>query len=156
MKDGTLCVLYNKEKDQVLLAMKKRGFGVNLWNAPGGKIEPGETPEQNAIRETKEEINVKVTKTKPAGIMTFYFPDEKFSPNWKVYIFRALSWEGEPQESEEMQPRWFKVSELPFDQMWPDDYYWLPPVIEDKSVEAEFYLDNNKKLLSHKIKIIPT
>lgn len=154
MKDGTLCVFYNKEKDQVLLAMKKRGFGVDLWNAPGGKIESGETPEQNAIREAEEEIGVMVTKAEPAGIMTFYFPNEEYSPNWKVHIFRAISWEGEPRESEEMKPKWFNTSELPFDQMWPDDRYWLPPVLKGQSVKADFYLDNNKKLLSHKLEII--
>src|SRR3989338_5731927 len=42
--------------DNVLLAFKKRGFGSNLWNCPGGKPDPGETLEQTANRETTEEI----------------------------------------------------------------------------------------------------
>lgn len=38
--------------------MKKRGFGVGKWNGSGGKIQPGETPEDTAVREVKEEIGI--------------------------------------------------------------------------------------------------
>lgn len=41
MRLATLCYLL--KDDQVLLAMKKRGFGEGKWNGPGGKVEKGET-----------------------------------------------------------------------------------------------------------------
>ena len=52
-----------KEK-QILLAMKKRGFGVSKWNVVGGKQQIGETIRQTALREMKEEIGIKAQKLK--------------------------------------------------------------------------------------------
>lgn len=45
-------------KDQILLGMKKRGFGMGKWNGFGGKVEPGETIEEGALREMAEESGV--------------------------------------------------------------------------------------------------
>jgi 8-oxo-dGTP pyrophosphatase MutT (NUDIX family) len=56
MKDMT--VLFLRREQEVLLAMKKRGFGKGRWNGVGGKVELGETPEEAAKRECLEEINV--------------------------------------------------------------------------------------------------
>ena len=52
MKQATLCPLI--KDDQILLAMKKRGFGVGKWNGVGGKVEKGEEIIDAAIREIKE------------------------------------------------------------------------------------------------------
>lgn len=41
LRKVTLCILF--DKDRVLLAMKKRGFGVGKWNGAGGKLKDGET-----------------------------------------------------------------------------------------------------------------
>ncbi len=41
---------------RLLLIVKKRGLGQGKVNAPGGRLEPGETPEQAAVRETREEV----------------------------------------------------------------------------------------------------
>ena len=54
MKHVTLLFLLTD--DQILLAMKKRGFGMGRWNGVGGKIEPGETIEEATARECREEI----------------------------------------------------------------------------------------------------
>ena len=56
MQEETLCFLTNNDK--ILLAMKKRGFGVGKWNGVGGKIKKEESIEQAVQRETKEEIMV--------------------------------------------------------------------------------------------------
>jgi len=53
-----LTLLFLIKDDQILLAMKKRGFGAGRFNGVGGKVEPGETIEQALIRESQEEINV--------------------------------------------------------------------------------------------------
>ena len=49
----TLCIIHQHSK--ILLGMKKRGHGVGKWNGFGGKVEKGETIEEAARRETKEE-----------------------------------------------------------------------------------------------------
>lgn len=56
LRQATICLLI--KDDQVLLALKKRGFGEGKWNGVGGKVKDGETIEQTAIRETQEEIGV--------------------------------------------------------------------------------------------------
>ena len=56
--ETTLCLL--KKDNQILLAMKKRGFGEGKYNGVGGKIEEGETPEEGTIREIEEEFGIKV------------------------------------------------------------------------------------------------
>ena len=73
MKLVTLCLLV--KDDKVLLAMKKRGFGMGKWNGVGGKVEDGETIEMAAARETGEEIGVAVETAgmKNIGNITFFF-----------------------------------------------------------------------------------
>src|SRR6267378_3523397 len=61
------------DEKRVLLAMKKRGFGAGLWNGAGGKPEPGETIEETAVRECREEINVTPIQLSLMGILNFYF-----------------------------------------------------------------------------------
>ena len=58
------------ENNKVLLVQEKKQMAYALWNFPGGKLEPGETPEQAAYREIREELNVdlinpKLVKTYP-------------------------------------------------------------------------------------------
>ena len=60
MLHTTLIIL--KKDDEILLGLKKRGFGKGRLNGVGGKLEPGETIEEAAIRETEEEIGVNLTK----------------------------------------------------------------------------------------------
>ena len=56
MRDVNLCYLLKENK--ILLGYKKRGFGKDKWNGLGGKVDPGETIEGSAVRETKEEIGI--------------------------------------------------------------------------------------------------
>ena len=59
MVDTTLIYIF--KGNQVLMAMKKRGYGVGKLCGPGGKLQDGETPLQAAIRETEEEIGCYTT-----------------------------------------------------------------------------------------------
>src|SRR5690606_7682399 len=137
MLKTTICFLI--KDDSVLLAMKKRGFGMGKWNGIGGKREGEETIAQNAVRELKEEIGVNVAEheLEPAGELKFYF-NNKSDWNNHCHIFRVKSWSGEPEESEEMAPKWYSRNDLPFSEMWIDDIHWLPLVLSGKNIEAEF------------------
>ena len=125
----TTTLLYLLRGDEVLLAMKKRGFGDGMWNAPGGKADPGETPEQTAIRETQEEIGVIPTDIQFLGDIKFSMPSLPGFPGHHIYVYTATAWEGEPIESDEMRPQWFKRHALPYDHMWPADRRWLPEAL---------------------------
>lgn len=131
MTEGTL--VYLVRGGQVLLAMKKRGFGEGKWNGVGGKLQPGETALEGGVRETKEEIGVTPKLNRELGLITYH--DPTFG-DWSVHIFRATNWDGEPVETEEMRPAWFDVTALPYDLMWPGDAHWMPRVINDHPFTA--------------------
>jgi len=141
LRDATLVFLIKKSNNKITdicLAMKKRGFGVNRFNGAGGKVEVNkETVEEAAIRETREEIGVTVDKLNKVAELSFYFPH---NPAWDqmVHVYFVEKWEGEPTESEEMRPKWFSAESLPYSDMWPDDIFWLPWVLEGNLVKATF------------------
>ena len=152
MKQATLCLLLKDNK--ILLAMKKRGFGMGKWNGVGGKIDY-EKGDKNildaAIRETKEEIGVLAQNPENIGILRFKFPHK---PEWDqhVHLFLVKNWQGEPEESEEMMPKWFAFNEIPYDKMWDDDKIWLPHVLGGKKVEAYFIFKEGEIIDKHHIK----
>ena len=149
MIETTLCLL--KKGNNILLAMKKRGFGKGKYNGVGGKLEQGETPEQAMERETQEEIAVIPTKYEKVGFIEFdeYYKGEKTKIAFHLYI--ANEWIGEPTETEEMKPEWFDIKNIPYDKMFPDDSYWLPLILKGKKIKAYFDFDENWHLLSKKI-----
>ncbi len=141
----TLCIL--REGDAVLLGLKKRGFGAGLWNGFGGKVEAGETIEEAARREYKEEANIDVHGLSERGVLTFVYEDG--APTLEVHVFAAASFTGTPEETEEMRPQWFKVAALPYDHMWADDPHWLPLFFAGKHFHGEFLFRGENTLLSH-------
>ena len=149
MKEVTLLFLVQENK--VLLAMKKRGFGANRYNGVGGKLDSGETVEQALVRECQEEISVTpIAYEQFADIMFHEFHDGQ-AATMHVHVFVATTWQGEPTESEEMAPKWFKKDELPLDQMWSDDPYWLPQVLDGEKLTASFTLDENDAITDMQI-----
>jgi len=147
----TLCCL--KKGGQILLGMKKRGFGAGRWNGFGGKVKTGENIEQAAIRETQEECGIEIIELEKTGIVNFKFEE---SPEiLEVHLFNIKRFAGEPKESEEMEPRWFSYAEIPFDSMWPDDQFWLPLFLEGKKFKGYFLFNKEgSKVLQKKLEII--
>ena len=152
-KVTTLLVL--RRGDEILLAMKKRGFGAGRWNGVGGKLEPGETIEQALVRECQEEIGV--TPLRYHKIVEHDFVLDSKSPKaWHMYVhtYQCDNWKGKPIETEEMKPRWFKISEIPYDHMWQDDRYWMPQVLVGQKLKTVFAFDKDDNLLSQQIQEI--
>ena len=151
MKQTNICFLF--KDDQVLLGMKKRGFGVGKWNGFGGKLKEGEDIKTSMARELREEagVNVLIEDLKEAGTLKFRFENNSDWDNY-CHIFIATNWVGDPSESEEMLPRWYTITELPFDSMWVDDSHWLPLVLAGKKIEAEFLFNaEGENILNYKI-----
>lgn len=126
----TLCIVH--DSGRVLLGMKKRGFGAGRWNGFGGKLEPEESAFQAAHRELEEESGVKALDMRERGSIKFHFLDTGMILN--VYLYSATKFSGEPVESEEMRPQWFDIKDIPFKDMWPDDIFWLPKLLEGKNI----------------------
>lgn len=154
MKVLETTLLLLRKDNEILLAKKKRGFGEGKYNGVGGKLEEGETPEEAMIRETEEEIMITPTKYEKMGVIEFleYVKGER--ANVKFHLYVATEWEGNPKESEEMIPKWFSLDNLPYNEMFPDDKYWLPYILEGKKINAFFDFDEEWNLLSYHIKEI--
>lgn len=151
-----LCTLVLPCKgEEVLLGMKKRGFGAGNYNGFGGKVNPDETPAQAAVREMFEETgaSVALTDLKIVGEFSFYFPDyPDFNQN--VIVYRIDDFNHAVSESEEMAPEWFAKDNLPFDRMWKGDNHIIPPLFGSAFVRAEVHFQGKgervQKIVFHK------
>src|SRR3989339_946334 len=134
MKLTTLC--FCLREDQVLLGMKKRGFGEGKWNGYGGKVRKNEMPRTALVREIKEESGLSIFEEtlEKVGLIRFSFDGRQL---FECHVFLAKKWQGEPQESEEMKPCWFPISQLPYEKMWAADSQWIPLILFGKKLEAE-------------------
>ncbi len=156
MRNATLLFLVKKTDGtitDVCLAMKKRGFGLGRWNGAGGKPHTGESVEECVRRETQEEIGVVVRDVEKVGEITFRFA---FTPDFDqlVHVYLSENWEGELLESEEMAPKWWKVEEIPYTSMWPDDIFWLPKVLAGEKITASFTFGEKDIILEQKVEKI--
>lgn len=152
--DPRRTLLFLIREDQILLAMKKRGFGEGRWNGVGGKIEAGETVREAAIRECQEEIGVTPTHFYQVAENDFQAELENDPWNMYGYVYFCDEWDGEPVETEEMAPQWFNIADIPYKYMWQDDEFWLPHVLEGKKVAARFTFDEEDNLLTHDVDFV--
>jgi 8-oxo-dGTP diphosphatase len=152
MKELTLLFLHRD--DEILLAMKKRGFGEGRWNGVGGKLEPGETIEQALVRECQEEIKVTPLGYDHVAQLSFDAYLKGRRTKLLVHAYLCEKWQDEPAETEEMRPQWFKKSAIPYEAMWQDDKFWLPLVLQNKKVKGSFVFDEKDNLLDHTIEEI--
>ena len=149
-KVQTLCMIYND--DQILLGMKKRGFGEGKWNGFGGKVQEGESIEEAMLRELREEAGIELLDSVKRGVIIFRFEEQ--DEYLEVHVFSGQEFTGELFESEEMKPQWFDHDKIPFDSMWADDPHWVPHLLEGKNFNAEFKFRNFSEILYKEINII--
>ncbi|MCP2030956.1 8-oxo-dGTP diphosphatase [Okibacterium sp. HSC-33S16] len=117
---------------RVLLGRKKKGLGLGKLVGPGGKLEPGESPQQAVVREVLEESGLRVRKSDLIllGRIRYEFPQRKA---WSQvsWVFATRAWEGSIIESDELLLEWVPVAGIPFAEMWDDAKFWLPNVLKD-------------------------
>ena len=132
----TLCFIVRD--DRVLLMRKKRGIGAGKINAPGGKVDPGETPLAAAIRETQEEVCVTPIRPQLRGELWFHFAG---GPTLRCLVYLTGDFEGEPQETAEAIPQWHPTAAIPYEEMWDDDRYWLPALLAGRCFKGQVQVD---------------
>jgi 8-oxo-dGTP diphosphatase len=104
------CALVDAD-GRVLVAQRPEGKALaGLWEFPGGKLDPGERPEEGLIRELAEELGITV---KPACLAPLTFAShayESFHLLMPLYVCRR--WEGTPVGREGQAIRWMKPARL--------------------------------------------
>ena len=151
-KETTL--LYIIQDNKILLAEKKRGFGVGKINGIGGKLEKGETVEQAMIRETQEEIGVTPLNCQQLATITFRFGGFESKETEVTAVFVASEYEGEIIETEEMRPIWYEIDKIPYEKMFSADKTWFPEILKGKHFTCEVVFDKDFNTLDTKINYI--
>ena len=150
-------VVLLKKDGKVLLGLKKRGFGMGKLTSVGGKQEKDEDIRDTAIRETFEEIGVKITELEHMGDIVFDNLHYKGEPERDMmHVFVATSWKGEPEESDEIKPEWVQISNMPYERMWGDNQHWLPEVLRGNKIEAWFHYNEKNEFDDFWVKKLPT
>ena len=117
--------------------------GAGKINGPGGKIDPGESPLQCAIREVQEELHVTAIDPVERGRLRFQFTD---GLSIHCVVFVAIHFAGIPTETEEAVPLWTSVDAIPYDEMWEDDRYWLPEALSGRTFDGDFLFEDSRML----------
>lgn len=138
-----------RKGDKILLAKKKKDSEAGYWNGYGGIIKEGETVEEALIREIREKAGVLALLNQKRGILNIELNDS--DEDIEMHIFEVLDFEGEPSESEEMLPKWFHYSEIPYEGMSPNDLHWLAFFLNGKDFRGRFVLGPNYELLEKEI-----
>lgn len=138
---ASLCFV--KQDGKLLMIRKKRGLGTGKINAPGGRLEEGETALEAAIRETREEVGITPLNLSQRGELHFQFAD---GLALHCVVFFAEGCLGEPIETDEAIPYWMNPLDIPYHEMWADDVHWLPKMLEGKKFKGWFHFDHEVML----------
>ena len=122
------CALLDADK-RVLIARRPQGRSMaGLWEFPGGKLEPGERPEQTLIRELNEEIGITVAEACLAPLTFASHAYDNFHLLMPLWICRR--WDGEVVAREHATLKLVRPNRLRDYRMPPADIPLIPHLID--------------------------
>ena len=123
MKQTTLCYLERDGQYLMLHRVKKQhDENHDKWIGVGGKFEDGESPEDCALRETREETGLTLTRWRYRGLVTFV--SDRYETEY-MHLFTADGWTGTPKECDEGELAWIGKHALAALQQWEGDRIFL-------------------------------
>jgi 8-oxo-dGTP diphosphatase len=131
---------------------KAEDMHAGKWNGLGGKLEPGETPEECARREIQEESGLRVSSLNWKGLLTF--PQFSKQEDWYAFVFVADGFEGELSASAEGELCWINDGELLALNLWEGDRIFLPWLEQPGFFSAKFIYQDGR-LINHQVVFYP-
>ena len=108
-----------RDSGRVLMSRRRADQAMpNLWEFPGGKVEPGEHPEAALVREVREELGCGIAIDRVAEVVFHAYPE--FDLYMLVYAGRIT--DGEPRPIQVAEVAWVRAAELPSLDLLPADY----------------------------------
>ena len=141
-------LVYLVRGESVLLIRKLRGHGAGKVNAPGGRVEAGESVEACAIREVAEEVGMRVNALALRALLRYHDPAQGFA--MAGFAFVSSDFQGTPSRTGEADPFWCPIDAIPYDEMWENDRIWLPRVLQGQRIRADFRLCRDR-LVAHAV-----
>jgi len=127
---------------------KENDYHEGKWNGLGGKFEPGETPEECAIREIYEESGLQVINPELCGMLTF--PAFDGIDDWYAFLFVAREFTGELIESPEGDLAWIDDDKVLDLNLWPGDKIFIP-WLEKKGFFSGKFNYQNGEFIDHTV-----
>ena len=127
---------------------KENDYHHGKWNGLGGKFEPGESPEECAIREVKEESGLNVKSIKMKGFVTFPLFDG--IEDWYVLLFVIDDYDCRQIDSNEGNLKWIPNDKLTKINLWEGDKIFIPWLFGEKFFSAKFIYGDGK-YISHTV-----
>ncbi len=149
MKLATLCYVRRDGHTLMIHRVRKANdMHAGKWNGLGGKLNPGETPEECAVREIYEESGLRVSNPQLKGFLTF--PAFSMDEDWYVFVFLVKDFEGELIDSPEGNLRWVEDGELTALNLWEGDPIFLP-WLEKPGIFSGRFTYRDGRLVSHDV-----
>ena len=125
MKLATLVYIRRDEQTLMLHRNKKANdYHQGKWNGLGGKLEPGESPEECLRREVREESGLEVSEAQLKGFLTFPLFDSEH--DWYVFVYLVTAFSGSLRPSAEGELHWIANSHLMELNLWDGDRVFMP------------------------------
>jgi 8-oxo-dGTP diphosphatase len=146
---ATLCYIKKNGRTLMLHRNKKQGdVHLGKWNGLGGKLEPGESPDDCVVREIREESGLTLKEPKLRGVITF--PAFKPGEDWLVFVYTASRFNGNLGACAEGDLEWVEDARIASLPLWEGDLIFLPWLDHPRFFSAKFtYLDG--RLARHEV-----